>query len=76
MNNKLSISIGKGSRLDFRVADCKKTYHCKAYYDYDEDLVKYRAGYVLGNEFGLEYSFNSLEEVERYVLEDSKGDRK
>ena len=71
MSNKLSISIGENSRIDFRVANCKKTYHCKAYYDYDNDLVKYRVASILGNEFGVEYSFNSLEEVERYVFEDS-----
>jgi hypothetical protein len=31
---------------------------------------------IIGDEFGLEYTFDSLEEVERYVFEDSKGDRK
>lgn len=76
MSSKLTISIGERSRIDFRVADCKKTYHCKAYYNVEEQAIRYRVASIIGDEFGLEYTFDSLEEVERYVLEDSKGDRK
>ena len=74
MSSKVTISIGEGSRIDFRVTGCKKTYHCRAYYNVEEQAIRYRVASIIGDEFGLEYSFDSLEEVERYVLEDSKGE--
>lgn len=74
MNNKLSISIGERSRLDFRVADCEKTYHCKAYYDETEQTIKYRvmSAIYARRYYGEDKRFNTLMEVREYILEDSK----
>ena len=74
MNSKLTISIGDKDKLDIRVADCEKTYHCKAYYDETEQTIKYRviSAIYARRYYGEDKKFNTLAEVREYILEDSK----